>query len=740
MEEEGALYSVSAIRTYQFLEIVRDCASEELYAEVSTAGKLSLVFYRRDFTSLLWRFRLVEESEGSANQQVSPAIIPTLPVLQKIIDTSYKMKVLKDEHAMVSNQMKEINKCSLEEPEMSRDLHHLSSQLGTLKKQYLEESSAMKRLYNEVIKLKGNMRVFCRCRPLNQAEISNGCASIVEFDLSQEKDLQVLSTDSSKKHFKFDHVFKPEDSQETVFAQTKPIVTSVLDGFNVCIFPYGQTGTGKTFTMEGTLENRGMNYKTLEELFHCSESRSGMMKFELSVSMLEVYNEKIRDLLVDATNQPAKKLEVKQSAEGTQEVPGLVEAQVFDTGEVWDLLKRGYGVRSMGSTAAIEQSSRSHCLLRVTVKGENLINGQRTRSHLWLVDLAGSERVGKIEVEGERLKESSTVLPDLPQDIVELILQRLPPKSLVRYQICCKEWMSLLAEPKFVQESIKFGPKVPGFLHAKDSALWMLDVETNKYFCFCEFQLEHIASLSQCVSEWIDREAFSVYDMYTLGHNMAMCYKVLRFNILGSCDHDDYDNDEPQAELLDLDSGCWKSVAITEDWGVYELKYVPISVENSSYWLADWYFSEIVFLQSFDFNTELFKPIALPNANEVGTKTRTRPRLLLSSFEGNRISLVWQQERENKTVVWVTNKLSDDGDAKWQKLFVVSTKHPSICGSIFIQENKIVIFSERVHDGKSEIKVIKVASEGIEETEIGSFAYATPSVSCVYIPSLLRLQ
>ncbi|XP_048629358.1 kinesin-like protein KIN-14S [Brassica napus] len=354
----------------------------------------------------------VEESEDSVtsgSQQVSPNGEPTLPILQKIIDLSSLIKVLKDEHALVSNQVKEIKNCCFVEPEMSKALQLLTTELGTLKRQYLEESSERKRLYNENIELKGNIRVFCRCRPLNQADIANGCASVVEFDASHENELQLLSTDSSKKQFKFDHVFKPEDGQETVFAQTKPIVTSVLDGYNVCIFAYGQTGTGKTFTMEGTPENRGVNYRTLEELFRSSESRSRLMKFELSVSMLEVYNEKIRDLLVDNSSHPPKKLEVKQSAEGTQEVPGLVEAQVFNTDEVWDLLKRGYCVRSVGSTAANEQSSRSHCLLRVTVKGENWINGQRTRSHLWLVDLAGSERVGKVEVEGERLKESQFI-------------------------------------------------------------------------------------------------------------------------------------------------------------------------------------------------------------------------------------------------------------------------------------------------------------------------------------------
>lgn len=92
-----------------------------------------------------------------------------------------------------------------------------------------------------------------------------------------------------------------------MFAQTKPIVTSVLDGYNVCIFAYGQTGTGKTFTMEGTPENRGVNFRTLEELFRISKERTGVMKYELFVSMLEVYNEKIRDLLVENFNQPSKK-------------------------------------------------------------------------------------------------------------------------------------------------------------------------------------------------------------------------------------------------------------------------------------------------------------------------------------------------------------------------------------------------------------------------------------------------
>lgn len=79
------------------------------------------------------------------------------------------------------------------------------------------------------------------------------------------------------------------------------MVISVLDGYNVCIFAYGQTGTGKTFTMEGTKGNRGVNYRTLEELFKIVKERNETFTYDISVSVLEVYNEQIRDLLAPPT-------------------------------------------------------------------------------------------------------------------------------------------------------------------------------------------------------------------------------------------------------------------------------------------------------------------------------------------------------------------------------------------------------------------------------------------------------
>lgn len=86
-----------------------------------------------------------------------------------------------------------------------------------------------------------------------------------------------------------------------VFKDTAPYATSVLDGYNVCIFAYGQTGTGKTFTMEGTEEDRGVNFRILEELFHIIRERQKLYRYSVSVSVLEVYNEQIRDLLDSGT-------------------------------------------------------------------------------------------------------------------------------------------------------------------------------------------------------------------------------------------------------------------------------------------------------------------------------------------------------------------------------------------------------------------------------------------------------
>ncbi|KAH7436395.1 hypothetical protein KP509_05G018100 [Ceratopteris richardii] len=293
---------------------------------------------------------------------------------------------------------------------MTMKVQALVDELQDLKKKFVKQGQDLRLYYNQVLELKGNIRVFCRCRPLSAAEISMGAASIVEFDSTRDNEL-VICSNGAKKTFKFDRVFSPSNGQSDVFSDTAPVVVSVLDGYNVCIFAYGQTGTGKTYTMEGNVNDRGVNYRTLEELFQLTEKRKGQYAYTISVSVLEVYNEQIRDLLAQPLppGQCARKLEIKQVTEGVHHVPGLTEATVQCIEEVWDVLQTGSRARAIGSTNANEHSSRSHCMLCVMVKGESLLTAECTRSKLWLVDLAGSERVAKTDVQGERLKEAQNI-------------------------------------------------------------------------------------------------------------------------------------------------------------------------------------------------------------------------------------------------------------------------------------------------------------------------------------------
>nr|CAB3462643.1 unnamed protein product [Digitaria exilis] len=331
---------------------------------------------------------------------------------------SEKFKALKLEHQSLRQESLEYKNCVLDATQMSKTIQQYVNQYATLehefkelKEKFSEEAKERKDLYNKLIELKGNIRVFCRCRPLNEEEIAEGVSAAIDFESAKDGELIVKGHVSSKKVFKFDSVFSPEEDQEKVFEKTAPFATSVLDGFNVCIFAYGQTGTGKTFTMEGREGARGVNYRTLEELFRIIKEREGIFLYEVTVSVLEVYNEQIHDLLLTGSEPGAttKRLEVRQAAEGVHHVPGLVEAPVTNMDEAWEVLQTGSKARVVGSTNANEHSSRSHCIHCVMVKGKNLINGECTKSKLWLIDLAGSERVAKTDAQGERLREAQNI-------------------------------------------------------------------------------------------------------------------------------------------------------------------------------------------------------------------------------------------------------------------------------------------------------------------------------------------
>ena len=254
------------------------------------------------------------------------------------------------------------------------------------------------------------------------------------------------ATASEEKHsFAFDRAFGPGSSQSDVWDEVKPLVQAAADGFNVCIFAYGQTGSGKTFTMEGTDENPGVNRRALQLLVSAYRAASGDARLsidsevaardtpgssgiedtvaggtgssssssggdtaescELLLSVLEIHNEKVRDLLAARGSQAATSLELRASKDGGVRPEGLTHVRVRSEEEALALLGQASRHRSVGGHDMNADSSRSHLVVTATLtvpRGEARV--QTSRLHL--VDLAGSERVLKTGAGGARLKEA----------------------------------------------------------------------------------------------------------------------------------------------------------------------------------------------------------------------------------------------------------------------------------------------------------------------------------------------
>mmetsp|Transcript_37042 Transcript_37042/g.82352 ORF Transcript_37042/g.82352 Transcript_37042/m.82352 type:complete len:1045 (-) Transcript_37042:529-3663(-) len=283
-------------------------------------------------------------------------------------------------------------------------LNHVS----IIEQKYKTIQEENRRLYNDVQDLKGAIRIFCRIRPLGRTGDPSGCC----VDMGPDGDLVLLDGSAEPKLFKFDHIFGQDSSQDEVYQDTQPLVRSVLDGYNVCILAYGQTGSGKTHTMSGTdvteAANRGINYRALDDLFFLRDERAAEVKYDIKVQMLEVYNESLRDLLLDDQSNQTK-LEILNTMPSGCNVPGAIQIPVETTGDVMAMMARGARNRHSAETRMNDRSSRSHQILTVIVDGVNRITHARCHACLHLVDLAGSERVHKSGAQGDRLTEATHI-------------------------------------------------------------------------------------------------------------------------------------------------------------------------------------------------------------------------------------------------------------------------------------------------------------------------------------------
>ncbi|XP_050428326.1 kinesin-II 85 kDa subunit [Adelges cooleyi] len=261
-----------------------------------------------------------------------------------------------------------------------------------------------------------NVRVAVRLRPLSKKEKASGCVPVV---LADSENAAVYVQNPNPEHvgppktFMFDLVFNSDSKQLDVYNEVaRPIVDKVFDGYNGTIFAYGQTGTGKTFTMEGSHtspELNGIIPNSFAHIFGHIAKAKGDIKFLVSVSYFEIYNEGVYDLL---SKHVSTELDVKERPDIGVYVKDLSTYVVNNADDMHQLLMTGNKNRATASTAMNSESSRSHAIFSISIetsrpdaRGEYHVKVGRLR----LVDLAGSERQSKTGALGIRFKEATKI-------------------------------------------------------------------------------------------------------------------------------------------------------------------------------------------------------------------------------------------------------------------------------------------------------------------------------------------
>jgi len=251
-----------------------------------------------------------------------------------------------------------------------------------------------------------NIRVCARFRPVNAVEKSQNARVCTEFP--QESQVNVFTPGKNKKTFILDHIFRPNSSQETVYEYAgRPLASEILKGYNGTVFAYGQTGSGKTFTMQGDIKSEihmGLIPRMLSSVFEGIMQADGT-EFVVKVSYVEIYREKLKDLLdLENTN-----LAIRESKANGIYIQGVTSPFVGSYDETMDLMKEGSLSRTCAATRMNESSSRSHSVFIFRLIGTNKARQTKKISKLMMVDLAGSEKTKKTQASGMRLDEAKGI-------------------------------------------------------------------------------------------------------------------------------------------------------------------------------------------------------------------------------------------------------------------------------------------------------------------------------------------
>ena len=252
-----------------------------------------------------------------------------------------------------------------------------------------------------------NVKVIARFRPMNELEKTSGNESVVVF--TSPTSLQFTSTrEKNVYRYNFDRIFPPSSTQEDIYSfGVKEIIDSVLNGYNGTVLAYGQTSSGKTYTMQGEMElpsTQGIIPRMISHVFKYIYNTEGT-DFILKVSMIEIYQEKIRDLL-DITRV---NLNIREDNIKGIYVDGCSERYVGCPNDVLALLELGSSNRAQAATNMNEHSSRSHSIFILTINQTNKKDGGSKIGKLYLVDLAGSEKISKTGATGHTLEEAKII-------------------------------------------------------------------------------------------------------------------------------------------------------------------------------------------------------------------------------------------------------------------------------------------------------------------------------------------
>lgn len=252
-----------------------------------------------------------------------------------------------------------------------------------------------------------SVRVVCRVRPPCEAACVADAVSVVGNTVEVVSDNR--GTVSS---FQFDGVLGAASSQKDVYAvAAQDLIEGVLDGYDGALLCYGQTGGGKTYTLEGTLDessNGGILPLAARHIFEASRELSGV---NITVSFVEIYLEKIQDLLANrrSSRPDSQNLGIRELDDRGPRVQGCCEVEVSSPKELIRLARMGAANRHVASTRMNSRSSRSHSIFSVTISHIDPQDGRIFSGTLHLVDLAGSERQLQSHAEGCRLNEARTI-------------------------------------------------------------------------------------------------------------------------------------------------------------------------------------------------------------------------------------------------------------------------------------------------------------------------------------------